>query len=422
MLQNRWPALRHRDFRLLWLGLLISQTGAQMQVAAVNWQVYRLLDQATTEISIFGRSVVLDGDALGLGGIGLARVLPIFVFALIGGALADSGDRRRMMFIGSAVALICALLLTALTGVGAISLGLLYALTLINSGATALATPARQALVPNLVPKHDFTNAVSLNSLIQQLSQIAGPSLAGVMIASAPLEWTYAFNALSFVVVLAALMAMRHRDARAGAAAQVSLGAIIDGFRFVFSTRLLRSTMLLDFWATFFASARTMLPIVAVEMLGVDEVGYGVLSTAQALGGAITGVLLTLRREIRNQGRALLMSVFVFGAATALFGVTTNFALSYLLYALTGAGDTVSAVLRNVIRQTLTPDAMRGRMVGVNQLFFQGGPQLGELEAGVVGEAFGVPFAILSGGVATMLMVLWTAWRYPDLRRYRVAG
>ena len=133
----------------------------------------------------------------------------------------------------------------------------------------------------------------------------------------------------------------------------------------------------------------------------------------------LTGLFITTRREIHRQGLALLSGVALYGVATALFGISTSFALSYLLYALVGAGDTVSTVIRNIIRQTVTPENMRGRMMGVNQLFFQGGPQLGELEAGVVAAAFGVPAAIISGGICTLLIAGWVAWRYPDLRSRR---
>lgn len=403
---------------MLWLGLLVSFIGSQMQLTAVNWQVYELLRNSRTAVTIFGSTYQLSGDALGLGTLGLARVLPIFVFALIGGALADSTDRKRVLFVSQAFAMLSALVLAVMSLAGSADLLAIYVLTAINSAATAFGNPARQALVPNLVPREDFTNAVSLNSLIMQVAQIGGPALAGLLIGALSIGWIYALNAATFVATLLAVLLMRYTDARSGSPARVDLSAIVEGFRFVFNARLLRSTMLLDFWATFFSSARTMLPIVAGELLKTDATGYGILSTAQAVGSVLTGVIMTLRRDIKRQGAVLLGSVMIYGAATAVFGVATSFVLSYVLFAITGAADTVSTVIRNVIRQLATPDHMRGRMVGVNQIFFQGGPQLGELEAGVVGAAFGVPFAIASGGVATVLIALWMAWRYPDLRRH----
>ncbi len=417
---KRWNALQHRDFRLLWLGLLVSFIGTQMQTAAVDWQIFQLLRDQDAVVRILGRDITLSADALGLGTLGLARVLPIVIFALIGGALADTGDRRKLMAVSLIAGMLAAMTLAALSLFGAVNIIAIYVLTSVTSAAAALGNPSRQALVPNLVPKADFTNAVSLNTLIMQISQISGPALAGLLLSRLPIGVIYAVNALTFLAALFALWRMSYRETGRTGAARVSLSAIGEGFRFVFGKRLLRGTMLLDFWATFFSSARTMLPIVAGEILKTDAAGYGILATAQAAGSVITGVLMTARREIRRQGLALLVSVALYGVATAIFGLSTWFAASYLLFALTGAGDTVSTVIRNVIRQSITPDDMRGRMVGVNQIFFQGGPQLGELEAGLVGAAFGVPFAIVSGGVATVLIVAWMAWRYPELRNYRV--
>jgi hypothetical protein len=197
----------------------------------------------------------------------------------------------------------------------------------------------------------------------------------------------------------------------------MSWHALKEGMRFTFDTRIIRATMLLDFLATFFSSARTMLPIVASDLLGLGAAGYGLLATAQPIGALLAGGFLALRRAIDRQGLVLLVSVGVYGVATALFGLSTSLVLSYILFALTGAGDTISTVIRNTIRQVMTPDHLRGRMTGVNMIFATGGPQLGELEAGVVAAALGVPFAIVTGGLATVIMTAWIAWRYPRLRQ-----
>ncbi len=416
---NRWVALQHRDFRLLWLGLLVSFTGSQMQFTAVNWQVFDLLRAQDVIFNLFGNNVHLAADALGLGLLGLARVLPIFVFALVGGALADSFDRRAVMLWSLLASMVASLLLAAMALTGRADVIVIYLLTALGAAAAALGNPARQALVPNLVPKAHFTNAVSLNSLSLQFSQIFGPALAGILIGHIDIGWIYAINGASFIAALFALAAMRHRDSITNKVPRVDLGAIRDGFVFVFSNRMITSTMLLDFFATFFSSARTMLPIIASELLHLDAAGFGVLSTAQAVGSAVAGIIISLRKEIHHQGAVLLISVVVYGLATALFGFSTSFVLSYLFFALTGAADTVSTVIRNVIRQMNTPDEMRGRMVGVNQIFFQGGPQLGELEAGLVAAMFGVSFAVVSGGVATVIIAGIVARKYHELRDYK---
>lgn len=160
------------------------------------------------------------------------------------------------------------------------------------------------------------------------------------------------------------------------------------------------------------------LPLVADQVLGVGVQGYGLLATAQPVGAVLTGAFLSLRRDIGRQGVLLLISVGLYGAATALFGLSTVFVVSYLLFALTGVGDTVSTVIRATIRQIKTPDDLRGRMTGINMIFFMGGPQLGESEAGLVAAAFGVSFAIFSGGLAVLALTAWIAWRYPRLRAY----
>jgi MFS family permease len=416
---NRWVALQHRDFRLLWLGLLVSFTGSQMQFTAVNWQVFDLLRTQDVVVNLFGNNVTLAADALGLGLLGLARVLPIFVFALVGGALADSFDRRTVMRWSLLASMIASILLAAITLAGNADVIAIYLLTALGAAAAALGNPARQALVPNLVPKEHFTNAVSLNSLILQFSSIFGPALAGILIGRIDIGWIYAINAVTFTAALLALALMQHRDTMTSKVPKVELSAIREGFVFVFSNRMITSTMLLDFFATFFSSARTMLPIIASELLNLDAAGFGLLSTAQAVGSALAGILVSLRKEIYNQGAVLIISVAIYGLATALFGLSTSFVLSYVLFAVTGAADTVSTVIRNIIRQMNTPDEMRGRMVGVNQIFFQGGPQLGELEAGLVAAAFGVPFAVVSGGVATVVVAGVIAQKYRELFDYK---
>lgn len=391
-----------------------------MQLTAVNWDIFALLRGQVLTFDLLGAPVTLAADAFGLGLLGLVRVLPIIAFAMIGGALADARDRRRLMLGASLVSMLFAAMLAILALGGNTAVWPIYLATAGITAAMAFGNPARQALLPNIVPREHFTNAVSLNTLGVQIASIAGPAIAGVLIGVTNVGVIYALNAASFVCVIAALLLMRYRDvARSAGGNAVSLQSIAEGLRFVFSSPMIAGTMLLDFFATFFSSARTMLPIIAAEVLRTDVAGYGLLSTASAVGSVIAGVVTSLRREIQRQGAVLIGSVLVFGAATALFGITTHFALSYFFFALTGAADTVSTVIRNIIRQLHTPDELRGRMVGVNMIFFIGGPQLGELEAGLVAAAFGVPFSIVSGGVATVLLTLWVAWRFRDLRAYR---
>ncbi len=370
--EPRLAALRYRDFRLLWLGQLISQMGTQMQFIAVNWHVYRLLRDESYTLSLFGRSFALGVEAMGLGVLGLVRVLPVMLFALVGGILADTHDRRLLLIQTQLVAALLALVLAAVTLSGSITVWALYALTAAGAAVSAFDEPAEQAFVPQLVPRRHLSNALSLNILLWQIGTIVGPAIGGVLLASFDIGLVYVLNALSFGAVVVALLLIRYRPAAREESGVprpvVSWGAMLEGFHFIRRSQIMWSTMLLDFWATFFSSARTMLPIVAGQMLGVGAAGYGLLATAQPVGAQLAGLYLSLRREIRRQGVVLLGSVVVYGLATALFGLSGFVALSYVLFALTGVGDTVSTVIRQTLRQTLTPDHLRGRMVGVNMV------------------------------------------------------
>jgi len=386
-----------------------------MTFTAVNWHVFNLLKGQHQ--TWFGLS--LDAGALGLGLLGLVRIIPILFFALVGGAMADSWDRRKVMTATQSLSALFSFTLAGLALTGHDSLPAIYALTAAIAAAGAFDNPSRQALIPNLVPKEHLVNAISLGTLSWQLASIVGPTLAGILLARANVGIIYALDGVSFFVVMVAILVMEYRSPILSSNTQgIGLSAIREGIRFTFKTPIIASTMLLDFFATFFSSARTMLPIVASDVLKTSVEGYGLLSTAQSAGAVIAGMIVSMQGQVRRQGWVLLISVIVYGIATALFGLTSNFTLAYVFFALTGAADTVSTVIRGAIRQLNTPDNLRGRMIGVNMIFFMGGPQLGELEAGVVAAALGVPFAIVSGGVATVLLTLWVAWRFRDLRDY----
>lgn len=418
---TRMAAFRYRDFRLLWTGEMVSTVGSQMQLFAINWHIFELLRGQTFIVNLLGNDVTLGAEAFGLGMLGLVRVIPIVLFALLGGVLADALDRRALMVWTRIVSAIVAAVLTALTLSDQIDVNTIYLLTALGAAATAFDSPARQSIVANLVdPKH-LTNAISLNTLIFQIGTILGPAVAGLLVAQFNIGIVYGINTATFFVAIVAIFLIKHRG-KISTRSSIGFASLIEGVRFTFGTRIIWSTMLLDFFATFFSSARTMLPIVAGDILGVGAVGYGVLATAQPLGALIVGMVLSLRDEMKKQGIILLVSVAIYGVATAIFGISTSFALSYFVFALTGAGDTVSMVIRGTIRQLMTPDELRGRMVSVNMMFFMGGPQLGELEAGVVAALFGAPFAIFTGGIATVLLTGWVAWKYPSLRNYNNAN
>jgi len=368
----RFVALRHRNFRLLWWGQLISFSGSMMQTAAILWHVSLLVPASR--------------KGLALGMVGLVRVVPIIVFSLISGVVADALDRRRLMLATQTSMAVLAGILALLTFRGLGLVWPIYLLAALSSAAGSFDGPARQALIPNLVPREHLPNAISLNTIMLQIASVLGPSVAGVVIASLGVGWVYAINALSFVFVIAALLRMRDIPRAGGVAkSDISLRAAWEGLRFVFSSPMIRSTMLLDFFATFCSSATALLPIFAQDILRVGAWGYGWLYAAPSIGALLaSGIMVPAVDWIERRGVVLLWAVAGYGLATVVFGWSRQFWLTFICLALTGATDTVSMVLRNIIRQLETPDHLRGRMTGVNMVFFMGGPQLGELEAGVV--------------------------------------
>jgi MFS family permease len=316
-----------------------------MQFWALNWQVYE---------------ITRSPYALGL--IGLVRVVPIIVFSLIGGMVADAHDRRRVLLVTQTTLAFVAILVALLTWAGQATVLALYVLTALGAAAIAFDNPARQALVPNLVPREHFPNAAALNSTGMQVASVCGPMLAGLVIGAFGPAWAYLLNALSFGAVIVALLRIRYRpekrepdaatDAAVGAGNAsngVSLHALKEGLQFVWRTPILVSTMTLDFFATFFSSASALLPIFARDILHVGPTGYGMLAAAPAAGSLLTGVLVSSLPPIVRQGRVLIWAVAAYGLATIGFGISSVFWLSALFLAGTGAADTVSTVLRQTI-------------------------------------------------------------------------
>jgi len=384
-----------------------------MQNAALLWQVSLLVPP--------------ERKGLALGLVGLVRVVPIVVFSLISGVVADAWDRRKLMLFTQTGSAIVALALAWLTFRGLSAVWPIYALAALSSAVGAFDLPARQALLPMLVPREHLPNAISLNTTMMQTASVAGPALGGLMIASTGLGWAYVVNAISFGFVILALVAMRNLPAReksqAGQRDDVSLHAALEGLRFVFRAPLIRSTMLLDFFATFFSSATALLPIYAQDILHVGAAGYGWLYAAPAAGALVTSAaLVPLAEHIERRGVTLLWAVAGYGLATVVFGLSRSFWMTFTCLTLIGATDTVSMVIRNIIRQLETPDRLRGRMAGVNMVFFIGGPQLGEFEAGAVANWLGATVSVVTGGVGCLIATAWIALTTPALRRYERPG
>ena len=369
--------------------------------------------------ALFWHISQLNKNPIALGGIGLARIIPVIVFSLIGGALADSADRRKVMFVTQSVAALLALILGLLTQFGHVTIWYIYVITALQAVAIAFDGPSRQALIPNLVPKEDLPNAFSMTFTSFQFGSVLGPALSGFVIAWAGQEAVYYFNAISFAAVLFALFMIGDvPQSFAEKSAGISMESIREGIHFILSKPIILSSMLLDFVATFFASANTLMPIIATNVLKVGVVEYGYLSAASAVGAVSVALIISQVKVIRRQGPMFMGAVIIFGIATVIFGLTKSFIVAWLAIATTGAADGVSTIIRNTIRQLQTPDHIRGRMTSINQIFFQGGPQLGEMEAGSVAQIFGAPFAVISGGIGCIIGTLLIIWKWPQLLHY----
>jgi len=386
---------------MYWIGHLVSIAGSQMQLWALYWHLRTLSDQPMV-----------------ISGIGLARFLPVILLSLIAGVTADRFDRRKMAILTQIALGLVALVLGLTTAWGIVSLWMIFGLVIIQSVAVAFDGPARQALIPSLVPRENLANAYSLTSIASKVGGILGPGISGLVIAWLGLQWAYWINAISYLAVIVALIAMGDIRTVIEKKAFELRGTFRDiqaGIVFIKNSPIIFSVMILDFFGTFFSSANTLLPFVAMDILHVGPIQYGWLSASQSIGTLMVGLYLSQKTKLRRQGLLISVSVILFGLATILFGVSTSFWLTMLALILIGAFDGLSTIIRNTVRQLQTPDAMRGRMMSITQIFFKGGPQLGEMESGLVAQAFGVPLAIISGGVGCVLAAGIVIKKYPQL-------
>jgi MFS family permease len=395
------PALRSRDFRLIVGGQLVSLIGSQMQQVGVAWQLWQLTHSAWS-----------------LGVLGFFRVAPIMILGIGGGVVADAVDRRRLMITTQLALASTSAVLALATWSGHISPAAIYGLAALAGVASSFDAPSRQALIPLLVPREHLANALSLHTTAFQLASVIGPGIGGIVLASAGLVAVYVCDAASFLVVVAALLVLHYR-ASAAPSGQVNLRAVSEGIEFLRRRPILLSTMLLDFFATFFGGSMLLMPIFADQLLKVGPQGLGALYAAQPAGALVAAVGLSFLPPIRRQGPTVLWSVVAYGAAIAVFGASDSFTLAVVALAISGAADTVSMVVRQTLRQLLTPDEMRGRVTAVGMIFFRGGPQLGEVEAGAVAKLFDARVSVVSGGILCVLAAAATAWLVPTLRRYR---
>ncbi len=395
-----WESLRHRDFRLLWSAEVISMAGTQLMRTAVAWQIFELTR-----------------DPLQLGFLGLSRFVPLLIFGLWGGVLADRGDRRMTLIRSQAILMLLSLALAALTMTGLITPLWIYAITMLSAAVGAVGSPTRQALIPALVPKDLLAGAMTMGSLAFQIGAVAGPALGGLLLARIGVAPLYVFDAITFLIVIGAAIAMHARPV-VSPSGQRGIEAIKQGLRFLWMTPILLGVMGLDFIATFWGQSNVLMPIFAQEVLGGGPATLGLLLSAPAAGALIGSTIMAVARLPYRPGLGVLGAVAAYGLCIFGFGVSGSLPLSLAFLAASGATDSVSMVMRHTIRTMVTPDELRGRIAAAHSTFAMGGPQLGEFEAGLVASWIGAPASVAIGGVGVVLSTILIGWKVPGIAAF----
>ncbi len=395
-------SLHYRDFRLFWLGLIVSNIGTWMQITAISWLLYEITN-----------------SPLQLGLNGIFRAVPTICFGLFGGTIADRYDRKRLLLFTQVTLMCLALVLGLLDQMGLIRVWHIYALTLISSVVGALDGPARQALFPSLVPRSALPNAIALNSLLWKGTVLVGPSLAGIAISTVGTDGAFYANAASFLAVVLALLLMRTTSS-GGSRPGRFFGDLKEGISYVFAKKTILGVMVMEATSSLFGLDQAMLTIFARDILHVGASGLGFLQSARGLGALIGSGLLISVGQQRRQGKILLYSALLCGVSFAFFGLSHSFSLSLLLLLIVGATDTIWGATRNTILQLQTPDAIRGRVMGVFNLSNRGLNPLGQAETGLVVPLVGAREATLLGGLIVAAMTMVTAWKVPGLPGFQL--
>jgi MFS family permease len=391
-----------RELRLLVVGNFVSGLGTQAALVALPFQVYTQT-----------RSALLTGL------LGAAELGPLVVMALLGGALADRMDRRRLLLLDQIALVLVAAALCAAALLGEPPALLLYVLGGLLAGFGALQNVARTAIVPNLVTREDMPAALAINFGLFQLTMVFGPGLGGLLIAAGGVESAYAVDALSCFAMVAALRGLGPQLPAGPGAARVRIGRSIgEGLRFVRHSPALPGSFAIDLSAMTFGMPRALFPVLAVSVYGAGAAGTGLLFASVSAGAALAALTTGWLGSARRLGRITIAAVCAWGLAIAGAGLVGSLWPAAALLALAGAADSVSAVCRSVINQTVTPDAMRGRMSSVFSLVVTSGPRLGDIEAGVVASLTSVRTSVVSGGLACVAGALLVAAAFPSLVAY----
>jgi MFS family permease len=396
------PLRESREYRLLYIGQLVSFLGRQLTVVAVPFQVFEITD-----------------SSLAVGLVSLVQLGPLIVCSLIGGAVADAVDRRKLLIAMQLCLTVTsvALAMNAAGWLGEPAVWPLFVFTAVAAGLSGVDSPTRSAAIPSLVRKDQLPAALALNQTLIQIGQVLGPALAGLVIARVSLAAAYWLDAASFLVAAAVLVLMRPMVPEGGGT-RAGFASVREGLGYLRGRRALQGTFLIDLNAMVFGMPRALFPAMASDVFGGGPGVLGLLYAAPG-AGALVGALTTgWVSQVRRQGLAVLWAVAAWGLSMALFGLVSWLPLALLLLALAGASDVVSAVFRNTILQLSVPDRLRGRLSAIHIAVVTGGPRLGDAEAGAVAALAGTRVSVVSGGVLCMLGVVALARWLPELGRW----
>jgi MFS family permease len=399
--QPPWASLQFRQYNYLFVLTLFATTAQQMRQAQIFYQVYEL-----------------SGSAFQLGMTGVAQGLPIFVFGLFGGALADFMDRKQIILVTTIGNWLVAASLGVLTLSGHIQVWHIQLGMALTSTVNIVLTPTRMSIISFLVPRTHLTNAVSLNSAVSQASHFIGPMLGGLSLAWMSTGNAYLFNALFYIPAIIAITLLKIPPIAGKLPEKFSLASMLGGFKFLFSEPLVFAMVILDFVVIGFGYFRPLLPVFAKDILFVGPAGFGLLSSAPAIGGVIGTVMLLVIGDVKSKGLLALWSFLAYAGAVGVFALSTNFLLSLGLLAVTGLANSLQAVMRQTTFHLFTPDQVRGRAFAVFHMFSQGANGFGATEIGFVAALLGAPGALLFGCAVGALLTLGCWVGMPGLRTF----
>jgi MFS family permease len=384
-----------RNRPLYFAGMLSGSLAYQIQSVAVGWHIFSLAHKP-----------------FDLGLAGLALFLPTFAFALPSGVVADRFDRRAVSAVTGCFEALAVAVFGVAAFLGVTSVGIYLAILFALGTAQALGAPATRSLLVNIVPQHEYLRAQATYSSLRQLTVIGGPALGGVLVA---ISTPVALGAAMAGLLVSSALIGALRIERIVPAVPPSLHDALEGLRFIFSRNVLLGAISLDLFAVLFGGATALLPAFAT-MFAVGPTGLGMLRSSVAVGAALVAGSIARRPLRRHVGRTLFLTVAGFGAATIVFGISRNFVLSLAMLAIVGGTDMVSVVIRNGLVQLSTPDAMRGRVSAVENVFIGASNEFGDFESGTLAAFVGVEHAVVIGGVGTLVVIaLWTLL-FPQLR------